>query len=141
MSLSPTLSGVNLCSLRPLSLLAAVRELGTLCRIHHQHTTLLLNPINNSPLVISNITYLTFLVLGLLGTQGVNIRVRLNILCCVYRKFMLEKMWCFTLHSMGCTNHIFPKAQHRMFEHSCTCIRPFRMWVVTPMQLHTLSLF
>ena len=31
-----------------------------------------------------------------------------DILCCVYRKFMLWKMWCFTLQSMGRTNHKFP---------------------------------
>ena len=31
---------------------------------------------------------------------------------CVNGKFMLWKMWCCTLQSMGCTNHKFPYSQH-----------------------------
>ena len=34
--------------------------------------------------------------------------ISVNIPFCLYGKFMLWKMWCYTLWSMGRTNHKFP---------------------------------
>ena len=38
--------------------------------------------------------------------------------CCINRKFMLCTMWCFTLQTMGHTNHKLPIIRNRMFK--CT---------------------
>ena len=39
---------------------------------------------------------------------ALNSQLHLNILCSMYGKFMLWKMWCFAQQSMGHTNHKFP---------------------------------
>ena len=47
------------------------------------------------------------------------ISLRLNILCCVYRKVMLWKMLCFTLQFIWAMQTInFLYTQHAMFKHT-----------------------
>ena len=65
--------------------------------------------------------------------------MRLNIprYNCEYRKYMLWKMWCFALQSMGHTN---PYTQHGMFKHNTeiNCTINYRKPIYTQAQpLHS----